>query len=64
MQKCINSSHYDSNTFDMLIDNKKKRYEDQDIITVWDLYKLSYDEVLIIDPEISISKEEYENIKL
>ena len=31
---------------------------------VYHLYNLTYDEVLIIDPQTPISREEYENIEL
>jgi len=31
---------------------------------VYKLYKLTYDEVKVIDPEFSLSKKEYEAIKL
>lgn len=37
--------------------------KDIDII-VYNLYDLTYDEVLIIDPEISITREEYENFNI
>ncbi len=42
-------------------DNKKiKEYEKQIDIMVYKLYELTYDEVLIVDPEFDLSREEYE----
>ena len=33
-------------------------------IIIYHLYNLTYQEVLVIEPKISISKEEYENFKI
>lgn len=41
-----------------------KEYEDQIDHIVYHLYDLTYDEVLIVDPETPITREEYENFSL
>jgi len=41
-----------------------EKVENQIDILVYKLYNLTYDEVLIVDPEFSLSKEEYENYKI
>ena len=41
--------------------NKVKKYEEQIDIMVYKLYKLTYEEVLIIDKNFNLSKEEYNN---
>lgn len=38
--------------------------EHQIDVMVYKLYELTYDEVLIIEPEFEISREEYESYKL
>lgn len=40
------------------------KLENQVEIYVYTLYKLTYNEIKIIDPEFSLSKEEYDNIKI
>ncbi|MBL7149599.1 MAG: Eco57I restriction-modification methylase domain-containing protein [Candidatus Cloacimonetes bacterium] len=52
----------------ILIDKKAgkdtQKLEDKIDLMVYKLYELTYEEVLIVDPETTLSKEEYENFKL
>lgn len=45
---------------DSIINSKNKKYESEIDTIVYRLYNLTYDEVLIVDPETPITREEYE----
>lgn len=61
-----NQISYLSNIFDAIVkdDNLDSKQIDELNNLVYKLYELTYDEVKVIDPEFSLSKKEYEAIKL
>lgn len=54
---------------DQVLENKKQNLDTTDLetkidIMVYKLYELTYDEVLVVEPEFSLSKQEYDNFKI
>ena len=54
----------DNNSLDVQKQQYIKEYEKQIDITVYKLYDLTYDEVLIIDKEFNLTEEEYNNYQI
>jgi hypothetical protein len=49
----------------LIIENRKQHLETKELeakidLMVYKLYELTYDEVLVVEPEFSLSKQEYE----